>query len=106
MERLLKAQYPVLNLWALMTVLSRMAATITIIAIFVLGSWVHLQGETSVGEIVCFMGFATMLTGRHEAAMGFVRRMFFKWHCLGALLTICDTESAVLHRRIGWTTVR
>src|SRR3546814_631923 len=73
MERLLKAQYPVLNLWALMTVLSRMAATITIIAIFVLGSWLHLQGETSVGEIVSFMGFATMLIGRLEAAMGFGR---------------------------------
>ena len=31
MERLLAAQFPVLNLWALMTVLSRMAATITTI---------------------------------------------------------------------------
>lgn len=95
MERLLKAQFPVLNLWALMTVLSRMASTITIIAIFVLGSWLHLHGETTVGEIVSFMGFATMLIGRLEAAMGFVSRMFFQMHSLGEFFQVLDAESAV-----------
>jgi len=98
MERLLKAQFPVLNLWALMTVLSRMASTITIIAIFVLGSWLHLQGSTSVGEIVSFMGFATMLIGRLEAAMGFVSRMFFQMHSLGEFFAVLDTQSAVRDR--------
>ncbi|WP_341894435.1 glucan ABC transporter ATP-binding protein/ permease [Ferrovibrio terrae] len=95
MERLLKAQFPVLNLWALMTVLSRMASTITIIAIFMLGSWLHLHGQTTVGEIVSFMGFATMLIGRLEAAMGFVSRMFFQMHSLGEFFQVLDTESAV-----------
>jgi ATP-binding cassette subfamily B protein len=95
MERLLKAQFPVLNLWALMTVLSRMASTITIISIFMLGSWLHLHGKTSVGEIVTFMGFATMLIGRLEAAMGFVSRMFFQMHSLGEFFQVLDTESAV-----------
>jgi len=95
MERLLKAQFPVLNLWALMTVLSRMASTITIISIFMLGSWLHLHGKTSVGEIVTFMGFATMLIGRLEAAMGFVSRMFFQMHSLGEFFQVLDTTSAV-----------
>lgn len=98
MERLLKAQFPVLNLWALMTVLSRMASTITIIAIFMLGSWLHLHGETTVGEIVSFMGFATMLIGRLEAAMGFVSRMFFQMHSLGEFFQVLDTEAAVRDR--------
>lgn len=98
MERLLKAQFPVLNLWALMTVLSRMASTITIISIFVLGSWLHLHGQTSVGEIVSFMGFATMLIGRLEAAMGFISRMFFQMHSLGEFFQVLDTESAVRDR--------
>lgn len=98
MERLLKAQFPVLNLWAVMTVLSRMASTITIISIFVLGSWLHLQGRTTVGEIVTFMGFATMLIGRLEAAMGFVSRMFFQMHNLGEFFQVLDTESAVRNR--------
>jgi ATP-binding cassette subfamily B protein len=98
MERLLKAQFPVLNLWALMTVLSRMASTITIISIFVLGSWLHLHGKTSVGEIVSFMGFATLLISRLEAAMGFVSRMFFQMHSLGEFFQVLDTESAVRNR--------
>ena len=98
MERLLKAQFPVLNLWALMTVLSRMASTITIISIFMLGSWLHLHGKTSVGEIVSFMGFATLLIGRLEAAMGFVSRMFFQMHSLGEFFQVLDTEAAVRNR--------
>lgn len=98
MERLLKAQFPVLNLWALMTVLSRMASTITIISIFVLGSWLHLHGQTSVGEIVSFMGFATLLIGRLEAAMGFVSRMFFQMHSLQEFFQVLETEAAVRDR--------
>ncbi|WP_298722139.1 glucan ABC transporter ATP-binding protein/ permease [uncultured Ferrovibrio sp.] len=98
MERLLKAQFPVLNLWALMTVLSRMASTITIISIFVLGSWLHLHGQTSVGEIVSFMGFATMLISRLEAAMGFVSRMFFQMHSLDQFFSVLDTEAAVRNK--------
>ena len=98
MERLLAAQFPVLNLWALMTVLSRMAATITTISIFVLGSWLHSQGEATVGEIVSFMGFATMLIGRLENAMGFISNMFFQMHKLKEFFDVLDTESAVRNK--------
>ncbi len=95
MQKLLAAQFPVLNLWALMTVLSRMASTITVIAIFVLGSWLHLQGQASVGEIVSFMGFATMLIGRLEHAMGFVSRLFFQMHSLIEFFGVLDAKSGV-----------
>lgn len=98
MQKLLAAQFPVLNLWALMTVLSRMASTITVIAIFVLGSWLHLQGQASVGEIVSFMGFATMLIGRLEHAMGFVSRLFFQMHSLMEFFGVLDTKSGVMDR--------
>lgn len=98
MQKLLAAQFPVLNLWALMTVLSRMASTITVIAIFVLGSWLHLQGQASVGEIVSFMGFATMLIGRLEHAMGFVSRLFFQMHSLMEFFGVLDTRSGVMDR--------
>ena len=43
MRRVLVAQYPVLNLWAMVSVLTRAASTITVIAIFVLGTWLNLQ---------------------------------------------------------------
>lgn len=98
-ERLLAAQFPVLNLWALVTVLSRMASTITVIGIFVLGSYLHFHGEISVGEIVSFMGFATMLIGRLEQATGFVSNLFFQIPGLSDYFAVLDTEPGVRDRK-------
>lgn len=98
MQKLLAAQFPVLNLWALMSVLSRTASAIVIISIFLLGSWLHLNGQASVGEIVSFMGFATLLIGRLEHAMGFISRMFFQMHSLSDFFAILDTPAGVRDR--------
>jgi ATP-binding cassette subfamily B protein len=94
-ERLLAAQFPVLNLWAIVTVLSRMASTVTVIGIFMLGSYLHFQGEISVGEIVSFMGFATMLIGRLENATGFISSLFFQMPALGDYFAVLDTTPGV-----------
>jgi ATP-binding cassette, subfamily B, beta-glucan exporter len=94
-QKLLAAQYPVLNLWALVTVLSRMASTITVIGIFILGSWLHFHGEITVGEIVSFMGFATMLIGRLEQAIGFISNMFYQVPGLSDFFAVLDTEPGV-----------
>jgi ATP-binding cassette subfamily B protein len=93
MRRVLAAQFPVLNWWALVTVLSRAAATITVIAIFVLGTWLHLRGQASVGDIVSFMGFATLLIGRMEQAMGFVNQTFAQAPALAEFFEVLDTSS-------------
>ena len=77
-RRTLEAQYPVLNWWALLSVLTRAASTFTVILIFVLGTWLYTRGEATVGQIVSFMGFATMLIGRMDQASGFVSRIFFQ----------------------------
>jgi ATP-binding cassette, subfamily B, beta-glucan exporter len=95
MRRVLAAQYPVLNLWAIVSVLTRAASTITVIAIFLLGTWLNLRGQATVGEIVSFMGFATMLIGRLDHAMGFVSRLFFQMHGLALFFEVLDTESTV-----------
>jgi ATP-binding cassette subfamily B protein len=97
-ERLLVAQFPVLNLWALVTVLSRLASTITVIGIFLLGSILHFRGEISVGEIVSFMGFATMLIGRLENATGFISSLFFQVPALSDYFTVIDTSPGVSDR--------
>lgn len=97
-ERLLAAQFPVLNLWALVTVLSRLASTITVIGIFLLGSILHFRGEISVGEIVSFMGFATMLIGRLENATGFISGLFFQVPALSDYFTVIDTSPGVSDR--------
>ena len=63
-DEVLSAQIPVLSWWALATVITRTATTLTILAILMLGVWFYLHGETTVGEIVMFMSYATLLIGK------------------------------------------
>ncbi|WP_439611275.1 glucan ABC transporter ATP-binding protein/ permease [Reyranella sp.] len=91
----LAAQFPVLNWWALLSVMTRAASTVTVIAIFVLGTWLYTRGEATVGEIVSFMGFATMLIGRMDQASGFVSRIFFQMPSLGDFFRVLDSQSTV-----------
>ena len=93
--RTLQAQFPVLNWWAFLSVLTRAASTITVILIFVLGTWLYTRGEATVGEIVSFMGFATMLIGRMDQASGFVSRIFFQMPSLGDFFRVLDSQSTV-----------
>ena len=94
----LAAQFPVLNWWALLSVLTRAASTITVILIFVLGTWLYTKGEASVGEIVSFMGFATMLISRMDQASGFVSRVFFQMPALADFFRVLDHQSTVPDR--------
>jgi ATP-binding cassette subfamily B protein len=94
-SRLLAAQYPVLTWWAALSVLTRASSTICVISIFVLGTWLNLQGQATVGQIVTFMGFATMLIGRLEQAMGFVNTLFMHRPGLLLFFEVLDTASAV-----------
>src|SRR6185503_2617367 len=91
----LAAQYPVLNWWALLSVLTRAASTVTVILIFVLGTWLYTKGEATVGEIVSFMGFATLLISRMDQASGFVSRVFFQMPALADFFRVLDTQSTV-----------
>ena len=93
--RVLRAQFPVLTRWAIVTVLTRASSTITVIAIFLLGTWLFLKGETTVGEIVTFMGFSTLLIGRLEQAMSFAGRLFFQRPSLAEFFGVMDARSSV-----------
>jgi ATP-binding cassette subfamily B protein len=95
MRRLLNAQYPVLTWWGLLTVLSRAAATITMICVFALGSYLLAHGRLSVGEIVSFVGFATLLIGKLDLLSGFVTRLFMQAPTLATFFGLLDTKSAV-----------
>ena len=95
MRQVLRHQFPVLNWWAVVSVLTRAASTITVIAIFVMGTVLHLRGQATVGEIVSFMGFATMLIGRMDQASGFVSRIFFQMPALADFFRVLDSQSTV-----------
>ena len=96
MQRLLAAQYPVLTWWGLLTVLSRAAATITMICVFALGSYLITLGELSVGEIVSFVGFATLLIGKLDQLSAFVTRLFMQAPTLGTFFDLLDTTSDII----------
>jgi ATP-binding cassette subfamily B protein len=97
-QRVLRAQFPVLTWWAVVSVLTHAASTLTVIAIFLLGTWLFLHGQTTVGEIVSFMGFATLLIGRLEQAMSFAGRLFFQMHSLDEFFGVLDARSSVVEK--------
>jgi len=94
-RQVLDHQFPVLNWWAVVSVMTRGASTITVIAIFVLGTALHLDGKASVGDIVSFMGFATLLIGKLEGAVGFVSRLVFHAPAIEEYFKVMDAQSSV-----------
>jgi ATP-binding cassette subfamily B protein len=97
-DDLLAAQMPVLSWWALVAVASRASATLTILSIFLLGTWLHLHGMASIGEIVTFTNFATMLIGRLEQVVGFVNVLFQQSAKIGDFFAVLDTQPTVADR--------
>ncbi len=74
--RYLAAQFPVLAWWALATISTRASATLTLIGVLIAGVWLDMRGETSLGQIVAFMGLAGGLIGRLDQINGFLYRIF------------------------------
>ncbi len=94
-EDLIRHQFPVLNWWAVVNVLTRGASTLAVIAIVVIGTLLHLRGQASVGEIVSFMGFATLLIGRLESGVQFTSRVFLQMPILEDFYSVLDAKSSV-----------
>jgi glucan exporter ATP-binding protein len=97
-DEVLGVQMPVLSWWAVTTVITRTSTTLTILSILVLGVWFYLHDLTTVGEIVMFMSFATMLIARLEQAVHFANRMVLDAPRLTEFFEVLDTESAVRDR--------
>jgi glucan exporter ATP-binding protein len=94
-DQVIKHQFPVLNWWALVNVMTRASSTLAVITIVIVGTWLHVNGMASVGEIVSFMGFAMLLIGRLETAASFVSSLFFKLPALEDFFRILDERSSV-----------
>jgi glucan exporter ATP-binding protein len=97
-QRLLTAQLPVLSWWAVATVATRAAATITMLSIFLVGVVLDMNGLATLGEIVTFMGFATGLIARLEQLVAFVNAMFLQAPKLRDFFAVLDTVPAVRDR--------
>ncbi|YBV97321.1 glucan ABC transporter ATP-binding protein/ permease [Phyllobacteriaceae bacterium JZ32] len=72
--RLEQAQNPVLNWWALASGLNRMASTLSMVIVLLLGAYLVTRGELRVGEVVAFIGFAQLMIGRLDQVSNFVNQ--------------------------------
>ncbi len=97
-DRLLSAQMPVLSWWAVVAVATRAATTITLLAIFLVGTALLFKGLATLGEIVMFMSFASMLVQRLDQAVGFVNKIFMDAPRLREFFEVLDAEPAVRDR--------
>jgi glucan exporter ATP-binding protein len=94
-DKLLAAQIPVLSWWAVISVLTRASTTITILSIIIVGAWLHFHDLATVGEIVTFMAFATMLIQRLQDAVHFTNRIFTEAPRLQEFFDVMDTTSVM-----------
>jgi ATP-binding cassette subfamily B protein len=68
------------------------------LSILVLGVWFYLHDLTTVGEIVMFMSFATLLISRLEQAVHFANEMVMDAPRIAEFFEVLDTEPAVRDR--------
>jgi ATP-binding cassette subfamily B protein len=73
---LISAQNPVLDWWALASALNRFAATLSMIAVILIGAVLVERGELRVGDLIAFTGFATLLIGRLDQVTAFFSQIF------------------------------
>ena len=97
-DQLLAVQMPILSWWALVTVITRASTTITVLMIFTVGIALHDQGLTTVGEIVMFVSFATMLIQKLEQVVSFINNLFMEAPRLKEFFDVLDAVPAVRDR--------
>ncbi len=97
-DQLLAVQMPILSWWALVTVITRASTTITVLLIFTVGIALHEQGLTTVGEIVMFVSFATMLIQKLEQVVSFINNVFMEAPRLKEFFDVLDAVPAVRDR--------
>jgi glucan exporter ATP-binding protein len=98
MSELLSAQYPVLTWWAFVTIITRAASTITMVAIFALGAVLVQRGELTVGQVVGFVAFANLLIGRLDQLSHFFLGLFNQKPAIDAYFDLVDTTNPVVER--------
>jgi ATP-binding cassette, subfamily B, beta-glucan exporter len=97
-RELLTAQYPVLTWWGIFSVLQRAAATLTMVTVLVVGAILAKRGELTVGQIVSFVAFASLLIGKLEQLSGFVVGIHQQTPMLRNLFALMDQSVAVAEK--------
>lgn len=93
-QNVLKAQYPVLNWWALAAGLNRMASTITVIVVIVLGAYLVSKGILNIGDVVAFVFFSQMMIGQLDQISNFINLIGSNRARLDAFYEMMDSTIA------------
>lgn len=96
MAQLLRAQYPVLTWWGLLNVITRVSSTLTLVCILGMGSWLVGKGQLTVGQIVAFTGFSTLLIGKLDQIASFFSRAVSQAPALNNFFALIDHDGAAL----------
>jgi len=94
-QRVLQAQFPILNWWAAVTVMTRCATSISIFSIILLGVWLYSYSLVSVGEIVTFVAFAGLVITRLDQSVSFINKLAFEAPRLKDFFDVLDTSPDV-----------
>lgn len=94
-RRVLGAQFPALTWWAILTVLTRSATTLTVLSIMAAGIWLFVHDMISIGEIVTFTIFSGLVIARLEQVVGFTSRLSQDAPRLRDFFGVLDTVPAI-----------
>lgn len=97
-QRVLGAQFPVLYWWAVVTVLTRSATTVSVLCIIVLGVWLFTQSLITMGEIVSFVAFAGIIISRLEQVIAFANKLATDAPRLREFFEVLDTNPEIKDR--------
>jgi ATP-binding cassette, subfamily B, beta-glucan exporter len=94
-QEVIRHQFPVLNWWAVVNVLTRASSTLAVISIVLVGTVLLLNNQATVAQIVSFMGFATLLIARLDSGLQFVTTLFLRMPALEDYFSVVGSRSSV-----------
>ena len=97
-HHVLSAQVPVLTWWALASIITRAATSLTLLLIFVVGVSLNRQGLASLGDVVAFMSLAGLLVGRMEQVVYFFNHLFLQVPKLTEFFQVLDLQPQVFEK--------
>jgi ATP-binding cassette, subfamily B, beta-glucan exporter len=92
---LLAAQTPVLSWWAFVVMATRVASTLTVTSILLLGTYLYMQHQVTLGEVVTFMSMAALLIGKLDGTAAFVSSLFQETPKIREFFEVLDTQPTV-----------
>ncbi|NDK08438.1 ATP-binding cassette domain-containing protein [Candidatus Gracilibacteria bacterium] len=94
-KKVLNKQYPILYFWGFLVSLSKIMSIIISIGIIIFGSFLFMKGEITVGELVMFLSFSSILISTIETLMWSLQDTFWRLSSIREYLEIIDTKIEV-----------